>query len=106
MRTTRVSIVIALVVLGATVSGQSKTDRVEVQSWQTPQTGWLYVIDATTARSRILLFDPERGGVAGTILTGYNPDIAVSPRGDRLYLASQVAQCGQSNCDQLAVIDT
>jgi hypothetical protein len=106
MRTTRVSIVIALVALGATVSGQSKTDRVEVRSWQTPQTGWLYVIDATTARSRILLLDPERGGVAGTILTGYNPDIAVSPRGDRLYLASQVAQCGQSNCDQLAVIDT
>jgi hypothetical protein len=105
-RTRRISVLIALVALGATVSGRSDPERVEVQSWQTPQTGWLYVVDATAGRSRIFLFDPERGEVTGTILTGYNPDIAVSPRGDRLYLASHMARCGQSNCDQLAVIDT
>jgi hypothetical protein len=106
VRTPRISVLIALVATGATVSGRSEPDRVEVQSWQPPRTGWLYVIDATTPESRIFLFDPERGEVTGTIRTGYNPDIAVSPRGDRVYLASEVFGCGQSNCDQLAVIDT
>jgi hypothetical protein len=101
----RISALIALVALGATVSGRSEQERVEVLNWQPPRTGWLYVIDATTAESRIFLFDPEHGEVAGTIRTGYNPDIAVSLRGDRLYLASEVGGCGQSNCDQLAVID-
>src|ERR1700686_2251410 len=106
MRTTQLSVMIAVVALGATVSGRGEPDRVEVQSWQPPRTGWLYVIDATTADPRIFLFDPERGEVVGTIRTGSDPDIAVSPRGDRLYLASVVEGCGQSNCDQLAVIDT
>jgi DNA-binding beta-propeller fold protein YncE len=102
----RISLLIVAVALGASVSGKSDPDRVEVQSWQPPQTGWLYVIDATTGKSRISLFDAERGKVTGTIRTGYNPDIAISPRGDRVYLASVIVGCGQANCDQLAVIDT
>jgi hypothetical protein len=106
VRTTRILVLIVVVALGASVSGRSEPDRVDVLSWQPPQTGWLYVIDATTAESRIFLFDPERREVAGTIRTGYNPDIAISPRGDRVYLASDLVGCGQPNCDQLAVIDT
>ena len=80
--------------------------RIEVQSWQAPQKGWLYVVDLGPLEPRVLLFNPDRGEVAGTIRTGYNPDIALSPSGDRLYLASGVEGCGGSNCDLLAVIDT
>lgn len=106
MRTRRISVLIAGVALGASVSGQSEPDSVDVRSWQPPQTGWLYVIDTTSAGSRIFLFDPERRQIAGTIRTGYNPDIAISPCGDRLFLASGIAGCRQPNCDRLAVIDT
>jgi DNA-binding beta-propeller fold protein YncE len=104
--TARLSVLIAIATLAASAFGKSEPERVEIQSWQPPRTGWLYVVDATTATSRIFLFDPERGEVAGTIRTGYNPDIAISPRGDRLYLASDFPGCGLPNCDQLAVIDT
>jgi DNA-binding beta-propeller fold protein YncE len=106
VRTARISVLIAVAALGASASGSSEPDRVDVQSWQPPQTGWLYVIDATTAESKIFLFDPERREVTGTIRTGYNPDIAIAPRGDRVYLASDIVGCGQANCDQLTVIDT
>jgi DNA-binding beta-propeller fold protein YncE len=106
MRWARFAVVIALAALAATVSGKSEAQRVEVQTWQPPQTGWLYVIDATIGESRIFLFDPERGEVRGTIRTGHNPDFALSPWGDRLYLASDFYECGQPNCDRLAVIDT
>lgn len=102
----RTSVLIALIALAATASGGTEPDRVEVQSWQPARAGWLYIVDATTAESRIFLLDPERGEVAGIIRTGYNPDIAVSPQGDRLYLASVVSDCGQSNCDLLTAIDT
>src|ERR1700686_817628 len=78
MRTTQLSVLIACVALGVTVPGGAEPDRVEVLSWQPARTGWLYVIDATIADSRIFLFDPERGEVIGTIRTGYNPAIAVS----------------------------
>jgi hypothetical protein len=105
VRSTRIPVLIALVALGATVFG-ADPGRVEVLSWQAPHPGWLYVVDATTAQSRIFLFDPERGEATGTIRTGYNPDIAISPRGDRVYIASVVVGCGQSSCDQLTVIDT
>lgn len=106
MHTTRIAILIAVVALGAAVSGGSQSHRIEVQSWQTPHKGWLYVVDPATLESRILLVNPDRGEVAGTIRTGHTPDIALSPRGDRLYLASTVEGCEESNCDLLAVIDT
>lgn len=104
--THRIAVLIALIALATTASGGTEPDRVEVQSWQPARAGWLYVVDATTAESRIFLFDPERSEVAGIIRTGHNPDIAVSPQGDRIYLASVVSDCGQSNCDLLTAIDT
>ncbi len=106
MHTTRMAVLIAVVALGSGVSGGSESHRIEVQSWQAPQKGWLYVVDPGPLEPRILLFNPDRGKVTGTIRTGYNPDIALSPSGDRLYLASGVEECGGSNCDLLAVIDT
>jgi DNA-binding beta-propeller fold protein YncE len=106
MRTTPLAVMVGLAALCAGVSGGADRDRVEVQTWQPPQSGWLYIVDATPGESRVFLVDPETGQTAGTIRSGYNPDIAVSPRGDRLYLASVVQNCGQANCDQLAVIDT
>jgi hypothetical protein len=106
MRRERCAVLIALAALAATVSRKSAAQRVEVQTWQPPRTGWLYVIDATSGESRIFLFAPELGEVRGTIHTGHNPDVALSPRGDRLYLASDFYGCGQPNCDRLAVIDT
>jgi DNA-binding beta-propeller fold protein YncE len=103
----RLSVLITVIALATTASAGAEPDRVvEIESWQPPRPGWLYVVDATAAESRVFLFDPERGEVAGIIRTGYNPDIAVSPRGDRIYLASVVSDCGQSNCDLLTAIDT
>jgi hypothetical protein len=106
MRRERCAVLIALAALAATVSRKSAAQRVEVQTWQPPRTGWLYVIDATSGESRIFLFAPELGEVRGTLHVGHNLDISLSPRGDRLYLASDFYGCGQPNCDRLAVIDT
>jgi len=106
VRTCLAHISILLLVVAAT--GVSEPDFVEVQSWQPPRTGWLYVIDATHEGSgaRVFLFDAERGEIAGVIRTGYSPDVALSARGDRLYVASALFGCRQPNCDRLTVIDT
>jgi DNA-binding beta-propeller fold protein YncE len=106
MHTTPLAVLVGLAALCATVSAGTDPNRVEVLTWQPPPSGWLYVVDATLGESRIFLVDPDTGKTGGIVRAGYNPDIAVSPRGDRLYLASVVANCGQTNCDQLAVIDT
>ncbi|MCI0627261.1 MAG: hypothetical protein L0387_37385 [Acidobacteria bacterium] len=66
---------------------------VSTSSWEKPRSGWLYVLHATG----VLLLDPESGQVKGRIQAGRAPEMALSPDGGRLYLASG---------DQLSVIDT
>jgi len=97
MRITILAVLLA-VLPASRQTGGSDPDRLEVQSWQAPHSGWL--------APAVLLFDPEHGKVAGTIRTGFDAAIALSPRGDRLYIASQVYNCKQPNCDLLAAIDT
>lgn len=72
-------------------------------SWVPPQAGWLYVLDTNDLRTtaQILLVDPGSGVVKDRVPTGYAPDIALSPDGSRLYVASTLD--GRSI---LAVIDT
>ena len=105
MRITILGVLLAVLPAGHQTAG-SDSDRLEVQSWQAPHSGWLYVVDAAPLAPAVLLFDPGHGEVAGTIRTGFDAAIALSPRGDRLYIASQVYNCKQPNCDLLAAIDT
>lgn len=71
--------------------------------WVKPQAGWLYVLDTNDLREKaqIFLIDPTSGAIRGRIPTGYAPDMALSPDGARLYVASTYP--GRST---LEVIDT
>lgn len=86
------------------------SSQLEVDTWKSPRSGWLYVVDPEfkndRVESRIWLFDPNRGRIMGTIRAGSGPDIAISQSGDRLYIASTMLGCGRGNCDELTVIDT
>ncbi len=105
MRTTALCLLAWLLVVGVQ-SAPANRNQLEVRSWQPPRPGWLYVVDPTTDASSVFLVDAAHGQVAGTIRTGYSPGIALSPSGDRLYIASDFGKCGDSNCDLLAIVDT
>lgn len=79
---------------------------VTVESWARPKPGWLYILDREPQPGehvgRIWLVDPETAKVTGSILTGENPDFALSPNGDRLYIATDAS----ANSSDLVVIDT
>ena len=62
----------------------------KVQQWTKPQSGWLYVVDSNgmSDTSQILLVNPMQRAVAGVVRAAYVPDVALSPDGARLYLAS------------------
>lgn len=51
--------------------------------------GWLYVVDSkrNASESAVLVLDPDKGRVVASFSGGYQPDIAVSPDGSRLYLS-------------------
>jgi|SRR5580658_2872870 hypothetical protein len=87
----------------ASASGDEK---IEIESWAKPESGWLYVLDpkpnAGGPGARVWLVDPETGKVTGSIRTGDNPDFALSPNGSRLYVASIT----DGDSSELAVIDT
>lgn len=86
-----------------------QTDGADVRLWQRPRSGWLYVLDPAPHNAphnfdddpRVQLVDPTNGLVRGEILTGYNPEISLSPDGTRLYLLHIV-----STGSELVVIDT
>lgn len=84
----------------------SATAPVEVKTWAKPEPGWLYILDPLPGphaySGRIWLLDPQSEKVMGEIVSGSNPDFALSPDGTRLFVASR-AKGGSSN---LAVIDT
>lgn len=73
-----------------------------ISTWTQPETGWLYVLDYQhpNEQARVLLVNPEQGSIVGSISVGYNPDMALSPDGGRLYVASVFED------DTLSVIDT
>jgi hypothetical protein len=95
---------------GAGTSGLSAAyplvkSQVTVDRWTRPYSGWLYVLDPRSENdhpgSRIWLVDPKAAKVKGSIRGGYDPDLALSPDGNRLYITS-----GERESGELAVIDT
>ncbi len=71
--------------------------------------GWLYVLDSNNMgrEAQILLVDPLQGQVVRTFKTDSLPDMALSPDGTRLYVAStRYSEDGNSRQDFLTVIDT
>lgn len=74
-----------------------------MESWTKPRSGWLYVVDPQpeSSGSRIWLFDPGTAAVMGSIRTGYQPEIALSPDGSRLYIIS-----GERESGEVAVVNT
>ncbi len=91
---------------GAPEEPKSAAWKIEVENWNKPKSGWLYVLDpkpsAGGAGGRVWLVDPENAKVAGSIRTGDNADFALSPDGSRLYVASII----EGDTSELAVIDT
>jgi len=71
-----------------------------------PDSGWLYVVDSkrNAAESAVLVVDPEKGRVAASLSAGFQPDIAVSPDGSRLYLSYSEKENPSEG--KLQVIDT
>jgi DNA-binding beta-propeller fold protein YncE len=67
---------------------QSGWPKMTVIDWARPQSGWLYVVDSNgnDKHGKIFLIDPVAGSIRGSIQTGYDPDIAVSKDGSKLFL--------------------
>jgi hypothetical protein len=89
-----------------TQTNASVPSNIEVEKWDKPRSGWLYVLDpkpnAGGPAGRVWLIDPETAKVMGSIRTGDHPDFALSPDGSRLYIASVT----DADSSELAVIDT
>ena len=84
--------------------GKIAPPKTATESWtKPPRSGWLYVVDPQpeSSGSRIWLFDPGTAAVMGSIRTGYQPDIALSPDGSRLYIIS-----GERESGEVAVVNT
>jgi DNA-binding beta-propeller fold protein YncE len=81
----------------------SSAPKTATESWTKPRSGWLYVLDPQpeSSGSRIWLFDPRTAAVMGSIRIGYQPDIALSPDGSRLYIIS-----GERESGEVAVVNT
>jgi DNA-binding beta-propeller fold protein YncE len=83
----------------------ASTSEIVVDQWRKPLPGWLYVLDPrsdpTGPASRVLLVDPEKSTIMGSIRAGYDPDFALSPDGAHLYIAS-----GEREWGELAAVDT
>jgi WD40 repeat protein len=90
----------------AQVGAEKQPSLVEVENWTKPQAGWLYVLDprpnVDDTGGHVWLLDPETGKVMGSIHTGNHPDFALSPDGNRLYVASETHVDGA----RLGIVDT
>jgi len=74
---------------------------------EAPKSGWIYVLDSNrmNMESQVLLLDPSDGRIVRTFRAGYNPDMALSPDGKRLYISSS-RQRPMRLHGSLEVIDT
>jgi DNA-binding beta-propeller fold protein YncE len=86
--------------------GAQQLPSIEVENWNKPQPGWLYVLDPRPnvgeTGGHIWLLDPETGTVMGSIHTGYHPDFALAPDGNHLFIASDT----RMHTTELAVVET
>ncbi len=73
-----------------------------------PGSGWLYVLDSNNnkSESQVLLVDPEKGRVIRTFKASHVPDMALSPDGKRLYIASTLFSSTGYGHEVLEVINT
>ena len=74
-----------------------------------PYTHWLYVLDPKNldAHTQVLALDPATEEVVQTYPAGYDPQMALSPDGSRLYVTSSVAPKGiNSFSSVIDVFDT
>jgi hypothetical protein len=76
-------------------------------AYVTPRSGWLYVVDSNKYgdEGRLHIVNPDEGRIVWSRMTGHLPDIALSPDGSRLYLASSVLE-GDLLRGHLEIIDT
>jgi DNA-binding beta-propeller fold protein YncE len=62
-----------------------------------PRSGLVFVLDAggPAGKAQVLLVDPANGSVVRRLNADHNPDMALSPDGERLYVASGVGDAGR-----------
>jgi len=99
---------ILTVCIALNFSSRSTAGKVTGAHAEKPRSGWLYIVDSNNGNleAQVLLVDPSAGRIVRVFKTGMNPDIALTPDGTRLYLASaRVTPEGTAN-EELSVIDT
>jgi DNA-binding beta-propeller fold protein YncE len=75
--------------------------------WKKVPSGWLYVLDYNMKEHQVLLVDPSQERIVRTYKTDSLPDMALSPDGARLYIAStRYSEDGNSSQGFLTVFDT
>jgi DNA-binding beta-propeller fold protein YncE len=99
----------ALLLLAAMLAAVVAVERTAFAQPAGANSGWLYIVDtkrgATTGQ--VLVLDPEQGRVVKTFATGMSPDIALSPDGKYLYVAStRQGQADQPAREELSIIET
>jgi DNA-binding beta-propeller fold protein YncE len=72
------------------------TDAMRASNHASPQSRWIYVLDSGGMKreSQVLLVDPEQERIIRTFKAGYYADMALSPDGTRLFLASTLRTAG------------
>lgn len=70
--------------------------------------GWLYVLDTNGGgvNGQVMLIDTSTGKVSKAYTTGYRPDMALSPDGTRLYIASRRDNGAKGSQSVLEIYDT
>jgi DNA-binding beta-propeller fold protein YncE len=106
----RVILIIAALLVQISYAGQDgvRTSEGPVRAVQEQErhSGWLYVVDSDDwFNSKVLAVDPIEGKVMRTYAAGYRPDIALSPDGDRLYIALTLENAGNKG-SVLDIYDT
>jgi hypothetical protein len=59
-----------------------------VQAWDSPQAGWLLVLDDSHPGAKVVLVDIQTGSIRGKIATGRQPDFAVSSDHSKVFVVS------------------
>ncbi len=98
-----------LVLLAGLLAAVVAVERPAFAQSASAHSSWLYIVDskrgATTGQ--VLVLDPEQGRAIKTFPTGMSPDIALSPDGKHLYVASTHHGSGdQPAREELSIIET
>lgn len=58
------------------------------RAWDSPQAGWILVLDDSRSAPELVLVDMQTGSVRGQIATGRQPDFAVSSDNSKVFVVS------------------